>query len=265
MPCASGCSPTDTSRRRRASGSPEALARGIQEQAATAAQPLAGRRVVVSAGGTREPLDPVRFLGNRSSGKQGYALAAVAAARGAEVLLVSANADLPVPAGCHRRAGQHGPGDARSRPQRGQGGRRGGDGRGRGRLPPGGVRVEQDQEVARPRPARCRAHGRARPQPRHPRRAGRPPAATRPRPSSWALPQRPATTRDRCSSTAGPSSPARGATCWSSTRSESAAPSARTTTPSTSCDRARSHVVDAGPASKEEIAAVVWDAVQQIL
>jgi phosphopantothenoylcysteine decarboxylase / phosphopantothenate---cysteine ligase len=60
---------------------------------------LAGRRVVVSAGGTREPLDPVRFLGNRSSGKQGYALAAVAAARGAEVTLVSANVELLVPAG----------------------------------------------------------------------------------------------------------------------------------------------------------------------
>jgi phosphopantothenoylcysteine decarboxylase/phosphopantothenate--cysteine ligase len=59
---------------------------------------LAGRRVVVSAGGTREPLDPVRFLGNRSSGKQGHALAAAAAARGAEVLLVSTS-DLPPPAG----------------------------------------------------------------------------------------------------------------------------------------------------------------------
>lgn len=61
--------------------------------------PLSGRRVVVSAGGTREPLDPVRFLGNRSSGKQGYALAAVAARRGAEVTLVAANSALPVPAG----------------------------------------------------------------------------------------------------------------------------------------------------------------------
>jgi len=60
---------------------------------------LAGLRVVVSAGGTREPLDPVRFLGNRSSGKQGYALAAVALARGAEVTLVSANVELPVPEG----------------------------------------------------------------------------------------------------------------------------------------------------------------------
>jgi phosphopantothenoylcysteine decarboxylase/phosphopantothenate--cysteine ligase len=60
---------------------------------------LARRRVVISAGGTREPLDPVRFLGNRSSGKQGYALAEVAVARGAEVTLVSANVALPVPHG----------------------------------------------------------------------------------------------------------------------------------------------------------------------
>jgi phosphopantothenoylcysteine decarboxylase / phosphopantothenate---cysteine ligase len=61
---------------------------------------LAGRRVVVSAGGTREPLDPVRFIGNRSSGRQGYALARVAAQRGASVTLVAANtAALAVPAG----------------------------------------------------------------------------------------------------------------------------------------------------------------------
>jgi phosphopantothenoylcysteine decarboxylase / phosphopantothenate---cysteine ligase len=60
---------------------------------------LVGRRVVVSAGGTREPLDPVRFLGNRSSGRQGYALARTAAARGAEVVLVAANVGLPDPAG----------------------------------------------------------------------------------------------------------------------------------------------------------------------
>ncbi|WP_431041223.1 bifunctional phosphopantothenoylcysteine decarboxylase/phosphopantothenate--cysteine ligase CoaBC [Streptomyces sp. P1-3] len=60
---------------------------------------LAGRHVVVSAGGTREPLDPVRFLGNRSSGKQGYALARVAVARGARVTLLSANSELPDPAG----------------------------------------------------------------------------------------------------------------------------------------------------------------------
>lgn len=60
---------------------------------------LTGRHVVVSAGGTRERLDPVRFLGNRSSGRQGYALARAAAARGAEVTLVAANVTLPDPAG----------------------------------------------------------------------------------------------------------------------------------------------------------------------
>jgi phosphopantothenoylcysteine decarboxylase/phosphopantothenate--cysteine ligase len=60
---------------------------------------LAGRHVVVSAGGTREPLDPVRFLGNASSGRQGYAVAAVAAARGARVTLVAANVELADPAG----------------------------------------------------------------------------------------------------------------------------------------------------------------------
>ena len=60
---------------------------------------LAGRRVVVSAGGTREAIDPVRYIGNRSSGLQGYALARTAAARGAEVTLVAANVSLPDPAG----------------------------------------------------------------------------------------------------------------------------------------------------------------------
>jgi len=63
------------------------------------AQDLAGRHVVVSAGGTREYLDPVRFLGNRSSGLQGYALARAAAARGAEVTVVAANVTLADPAG----------------------------------------------------------------------------------------------------------------------------------------------------------------------
>jgi phosphopantothenoylcysteine decarboxylase / phosphopantothenate---cysteine ligase len=71
----------------------------VRGAAGAAAADLAGRRVVVSAGGTREPLDPVRFLGNRSSGRQGYALAEAAAARGAAVVLVSANVGLPDPAG----------------------------------------------------------------------------------------------------------------------------------------------------------------------
>ena len=60
---------------------------------------LAGARVVVSAGGTREPIDPVRFIGNRSSGKMGYALASEAARRGARVQLVAAPTHLPDPAG----------------------------------------------------------------------------------------------------------------------------------------------------------------------
>jgi len=71
------------------------LARG-----ATAVVPdLAGKRVVVSAGGTREEIDPVRFIGNWSSGLQGYAIARSAAARGAQVILVAANTALADPAG----------------------------------------------------------------------------------------------------------------------------------------------------------------------
>ncbi|MFL1382180.1 MULTISPECIES: bifunctional phosphopantothenoylcysteine decarboxylase/phosphopantothenate--cysteine ligase CoaBC [unclassified Nocardiopsis] len=64
-----------------------------------AAPDLSGVRVVISAGGTREAIDPVRFIGNHSSGKQGYALARTAAARGADVTLVAANVALPDPAG----------------------------------------------------------------------------------------------------------------------------------------------------------------------
>ncbi|WP_010202628.1 bifunctional phosphopantothenoylcysteine decarboxylase/phosphopantothenate--cysteine ligase CoaBC [Salinibacterium sp. PAMC 21357] len=64
-----------------------------------ASRDLAGRTVLVTAGGTREPLDPVRFIGNRSSGKQGVALAAAAAARGATVVLIGANLEVAAPAG----------------------------------------------------------------------------------------------------------------------------------------------------------------------
>ncbi|MEE2056189.1 bifunctional phosphopantothenoylcysteine decarboxylase/phosphopantothenate--cysteine ligase CoaBC [Rhodococcus artemisiae] len=66
-----------------------ALASLLLERADALPRDLAGRRLVISAGGTREPLDPVRFLGNRSSGKQGYALARLAAQRGADVTLVA--------------------------------------------------------------------------------------------------------------------------------------------------------------------------------
>ena len=69
-----------------------------------AAQDLAGLRVVVSAGGTREHLDPVRFLGNSSSGLMGWALARAAVLRGATVELVAANVSLPPPAGAHVQA-----------------------------------------------------------------------------------------------------------------------------------------------------------------
>jgi phosphopantothenoylcysteine decarboxylase / phosphopantothenate---cysteine ligase len=77
--------------------SPDAIVAGV-EAALGATRDLAGLHVVVTAGGTREPIDPVRFVGNRSSGKQGHALADEAAARGAKVTLVTTVA-LPVPAG----------------------------------------------------------------------------------------------------------------------------------------------------------------------
>lgn len=71
----------------------------IVAQALAALRPkdLEGRRVLVTAGGTREPIDPVRFVGNRSSGRQGVAIALAAARRGADVTLVAANLDVEVP------------------------------------------------------------------------------------------------------------------------------------------------------------------------
>ncbi|GAB2967096.1 bifunctional phosphopantothenoylcysteine decarboxylase/phosphopantothenate--cysteine ligase CoaBC [Amycolatopsis acidiphila] len=80
------------------------LARLLLAQRDALPRDLEGLRVVVSAGGTREPLDPVRYLGNRSSGKQGYALARVAAQRGAQVTLVAAHTvEMPQPAGADLR------------------------------------------------------------------------------------------------------------------------------------------------------------------
>ena len=106
------------------------LARGV-----AASRDLAGRHVVVSAGGTREPLDPVRFLGNRSSGKQGYALARTAAARGARVTLIAANTGAARPGGRRRRPGRHRRPAARGGAEGGRRRRRGGDGRRGRRLP----------------------------------------------------------------------------------------------------------------------------------
>lgn len=62
-------------------------------------QTMKNMKVIVTAGGTSEPIDPVRFIGNRSSGKMGYAIAAEAAKRGADVVLISGTANIPVPQG----------------------------------------------------------------------------------------------------------------------------------------------------------------------
>ena len=83
---------------------PEVIAEAALEVAAASGRrDLTGLRVVVTAGGTREPLDPVRFLGNRSSGKQGVAIARAARARGADVVLIAANLEVPDPTGCDIR------------------------------------------------------------------------------------------------------------------------------------------------------------------
>jgi phosphopantothenoylcysteine decarboxylase/phosphopantothenate--cysteine ligase len=66
--------------------------------ALAAPQDLTGRRILITAGGTQEPIDPVRYLGNHSSGKQGIALAAEATKRGAMVTLIAANVNEPIPA-----------------------------------------------------------------------------------------------------------------------------------------------------------------------
>lgn len=79
----------------------EAVLAGVGDGSPSRRRDLDGVRVLVTAGGTREPIDPVRFIGNRSSGKQGHAIAEEAAARGASVTLVTTT-DLAVPAGIER-------------------------------------------------------------------------------------------------------------------------------------------------------------------
>jgi phosphopantothenoylcysteine decarboxylase/phosphopantothenate--cysteine ligase len=81
---------------------PRTLLDAIEQSAPGPIGPWDGLRVLVSAGGTREPIDPVRFIGNRSSGRMGLALAERAARRGAEVTLVAANVSLPAPPGVRR-------------------------------------------------------------------------------------------------------------------------------------------------------------------
>ena len=80
---------------------PEVIAAAVAD-VLTTTQDLAGRRIVITAGPTREHLDPVRFLGNRSSGRMGFAIAAEAAGRGAQVDLVAGPVELATPAGVHR-------------------------------------------------------------------------------------------------------------------------------------------------------------------
>jgi phosphopantothenoylcysteine decarboxylase / phosphopantothenate---cysteine ligase len=81
---------------------PRALLDAIEQAMPAPSGPWDGLRVLVSAGGTREPIDPVRFIGNRSSGRMGLALAEGAARRGAEVTLIAANVSLPAPPGVKR-------------------------------------------------------------------------------------------------------------------------------------------------------------------
>ena len=111
-----------------------------------ASQDMAGLKVVVSAGGTRERLDPVRFLGNSSSGLMGWALARAAVLRGADVRLVAANVGLPAPPGAERRSG-----GLHSRPGSGDGGGRQGcrycgHGGGASRFHARHAQSDQDQE-----------------------------------------------------------------------------------------------------------------------
>ena len=187
---------------------------------------LAGRHVVVSAGGTREYLDPVRFLGNRSSGLQGYALARAAAARGAEVTLVAANVRAARPGRGQGGAGR----DHRRAARRGAGGggrrRRGRDGRRPRRLPARRrrattkikkaddgsappIELTQNPDILAELSATPRRPG---PGGRRLRRRDRRPAP------------------GRCSTSPGPSWPARAATCSSSTTSAGARSSAARTT-----------------------------------
>jgi phosphopantothenoylcysteine decarboxylase / phosphopantothenate---cysteine ligase len=81
---------------------PAQLLGRVEAELPSGERPWDGLRVLVTAGGTREPIDSVRYLGNRSSGRMGIALAAAAARRGADVTLIAANVSLPEPPGVHR-------------------------------------------------------------------------------------------------------------------------------------------------------------------
>ena len=94
----SGAGPDGRARGHRRRGARRGVAASALDRR-SGGRDLAGRRVLITAGGTREPLDPVRFLGNRSSGKQGVALAEAARDRGADVMLIAAHLEVAVPDG----------------------------------------------------------------------------------------------------------------------------------------------------------------------
>ena len=129
----------------------------------TGERPLAGKRVVITSGPTHEPIDPVRYIANRSSGKQGHAIAAAAAAAGAEVVLVSGPVNVPDPRRRQNHQGRIGAADARRGREGAAGGLRDLRGRGRG-LARRRRQIGKDQEDQR-RNAGAVA-GR---EPRHPR------------------------------------------------------------------------------------------------
>lgn len=81
---------------------PPAICAEISRQLGSGAKPLTGKHVLITAGPTHEPIDPVRYIANRSSGKQGYAIAAAAAKAGAQVTLISGPVNLPTPPGVTR-------------------------------------------------------------------------------------------------------------------------------------------------------------------
>ena len=127
---------------------PERIA-GAARYALSRGGPLAGRTVVVTAGGTREPIDPVRFITNRSSGKMGYAVAQAALDLGADVQLVTASGLLEAAVWRRSDRGERRRGDAAGGAGPGAAGGRRHHGGGGGGLPSAGAGGAEDQEVRR--------------------------------------------------------------------------------------------------------------------
>ena len=200
-------------------------------------------------------LDPVRFLGNRSSGLQGYALARAAAARGAEVTLVAANVERCPTRPASRSCTSRRPRSCATRCWP----RRSADAVVMAAAPadfrPAARRRAQDQEDRR----RLAPRGRAGAEPRHPGRDLARPGAAGGR-DRRASPPRPATTPARCSTSPAPSWPARAATCWSSTTSAGARSSAATDNEAVIL-AADGGAVDVAAGSKAALAHAIWDQV----